>query len=355
MNLFKNSRPQIRRFAAALLAIFMLVPMSALAGKTLKLHHTGRDDPFDNPSGTAALVFKSLVEAGTDGEIRVNIFANSVLGNDSDAIQQVKSGGIQSGIHLHQTTVPLYPPLQALEVPFALQGPVVAAEVFNGPFGEKLAAKMEAATGLKILGFGDPGGFVQLTGAKKELLAPQDLSGLRMAVPLSASPDAHARMLELYGAQPVPMTGHDMFTALQAGDIDGVAAPMSILAMSKAGEAQKYFTVADALFPPTVWAMNKPFWDSLSEREKNIVSNAAHAAILAGQGITRAVEAGEKGLSALQKTMKTKVLDPEERERFRTAALPALRERLHKDIGENASLLDEYLSAIQAAGMVSAE
>lgn len=355
MNSFSPSRPpssgRLGRVAVVLLTLVLLFPATVLAAKTLKLHHTGRDEPFDNPSGTAARVFKSLVEAGTGGDIRVNIFANSVLGKDSAAIQQVKSGAIQSGIHLHQTSVALYPALQALEAPFALPGPVAAAEVFNGPFGEKLAAKMENATGLTILGFGDPGGFVQLTGATKELLTPEALSGLRLAVPLSASPDALARLLELYGAQPVPLNGQELLTALQSGAVDGVAAPMSILAASKAGEAQSYFSVADALFLPTVWSMNKSFWDSLSEREQSIVSNAAHTAILAGQGVARAVEAGEKGLPALQKTMKTVVLGPQERERFRAAALPAFRSRA----GEHAGLLDEYTAAIEAAGMSAAE
>ena len=53
--------------AVLTLAIFLAVGATgtALAAKTIKLHHLNKDDPFDNPTGAMATVFKSLVEAGT--------------------------------------------------------------------------------------------------------------------------------------------------------------------------------------------------------------------------------------------------------------------------------------------------
>ena len=54
-----------------MIALFAIVSVTgtAVAAKTLKMHHLNKDDPFDNPTGAMATVFKSLVEAGTNGSV----------------------------------------------------------------------------------------------------------------------------------------------------------------------------------------------------------------------------------------------------------------------------------------------
>ena len=49
----------------------MLTAGAASAAKTIKLHHLNKDDPFDNPTGAMAMVFKNLVESGTNGAVTV--------------------------------------------------------------------------------------------------------------------------------------------------------------------------------------------------------------------------------------------------------------------------------------------
>jgi len=55
--------------ALMLILALVLVASPAMAAKIIKLHHLNQDDPFDNPTGAMATVFKSLVEAGTNGGI----------------------------------------------------------------------------------------------------------------------------------------------------------------------------------------------------------------------------------------------------------------------------------------------
>ena len=72
-----------------LVTLFAVTTMagSVLAAKTIKLHHLNKDDPFDNPTGAMATVFKSLVEAGTNGSVTVQTFPSGQLGKDKDALQ----------------------------------------------------------------------------------------------------------------------------------------------------------------------------------------------------------------------------------------------------------------------------
>ena len=127
--------------------VFMVVLFSvvsvagaALAAKTMKLHHLNKDDPFDNPTGAMATVFKSLVEAGTNGSVLVQTFPSGQLGKDKDALQQVKAGVIESGIHSVGGFASIYPLIGILDVPFAFSNISKTYEVFDGPFGQKLAA-----------------------------------------------------------------------------------------------------------------------------------------------------------------------------------------------------------------------
>ena len=70
----------------ATLALFAVMGVSGttFAAKTLKMHHLNKDDPFDNPTGAMATVFKSLVEAGTNGTVLVQTFPSGQLGKDKD-------------------------------------------------------------------------------------------------------------------------------------------------------------------------------------------------------------------------------------------------------------------------------
>ena len=62
--------------AVAVLLVVGLLPAAADAAKVIKLHHLNKDDPFDNATGAMATVFKSLVEAGTNGALEVQTFPN---------------------------------------------------------------------------------------------------------------------------------------------------------------------------------------------------------------------------------------------------------------------------------------
>ena len=77
-----------------------MLPATAFAQKTIKLAHLNKNDPFDNGTGAMAVVFKSLVESGTNGAVKVEIFPDGQLGKDNEVIQQVKSGVVQSSIFI---------------------------------------------------------------------------------------------------------------------------------------------------------------------------------------------------------------------------------------------------------------
>lgn len=332
---------------AAALLVAALVPASADAAKVIKLHHLNKDDPFDNATGAMATVFKSLVEAGTNGAIEVQTFPNGQLGKDNDVVSQVKSGVIQSGIHSVGGFASAYPMMGVIDVPFAFPNISVTYAVFDGPFGTKFAADIEKKTGLKVLGFGDSGGFFHFTNSKRPITSPEDMKGLKIR---TMGLDTHKAVVSSLGGQPAAIAWTEVYTALQTGVADGQMNPVPIIAFAKFNEVQKFLTLTGHLFAPYVWAMNRGFWEGLSANEQYVVNYAVRSAIVAGRGVSRAIEASDRGLAGLKKEMKVNALTPEQLAKFREASQPAVRQIIAKNLGaEGEAMMKAFLDAIKAA------
>ncbi len=330
-----------------MIALFAVVSVTgtAVAAKTLKMHHLNKDDPFDNPTGAMATVFKSLVEAGTNGSVLVQTFPSGQLGKDKDVVQQVKAGVIQAGIHSVGGFASIYPMIGILDIPFAFPNISKTYEVFDGPFGAKLAADIDQKTGLHTLGFGDSGGFFQLTNSKRPIHTPADMKGLKIR---TMGLDTHKAIIAAMGGQPAAISWSEVYTALQTGVADGEMNPIPIIAFAKFQEVQKYLTLSGHIFAPYVWVMNNDFWNSLTDNEKYVVSYAAKSAIVAGRGMGRVIEASDRGLKELSKNMKVNTLTAAEKAEFKRVATPAVKKLILEKFGaDGKEMLDAFLQAVQ--------
>ncbi len=338
------------RITAKIVLVIMslvLVASPAMAAKSIKLHHLNQDDPFDNPTGAMVTVFKSLVEAGTNGGITVQTFPTGQLGKDNEVLEQVKSGVIESGIFSTGGFAGGYPLIGVLDVPFAFPNISTTYAVFDGPFGHRLAADIKKKTGMTVLGFGDSGGFFHITNNKKPIMAPGDLAGLKIR---TMGLDTHKAIISSLGGQPTALAWAEVYTALQTGVADGQMNPVPIIAFAKFQEVQKFLTLTGHLFTPYVWVMNTKFYDGLTAEEKNVVNYAAKSAIVAGRGMGRAIEASNKGLPALAKTMKVNSLTDEQKKAFKDKTVPEVTKIIVQKFGpEGKEMMDAFLAAVKAA------
>ena len=330
------------------MALVTLMAQGAFAAKSIKLHHLNPNESFGNPSGASALVFKNLVESGSNGDIKVDIFPDSQLGKGNEVLQQVKSGVIQLGIHTTGEIASVYPLISVLDLPFAFPNHAVAYEVFDGPFGKKLAGDISNKTGMLCLGFGDSGGYFQITNSKRPIKAVEDLKGLKirtMALP------THQSFISSLGGQPVAIAWPEVYTALQTGVADGQMNPMTIIEFAKLYEVQKYMTITNHLFAPQMWMVNQQFWDGLSDSEKTLVRASSRTAIVTSRGIANAIEASERGLPSLQSKMEVNSLTAEDKKKLGELSTPAVRAIIEKNFGaEGKALLDEFMAAVAEAG-----
>jgi len=333
--------------AAALALSVGTLPVTAHAAKTIKLAHLNKNDPFDNGTGAMAIVFKSLVESGTNGAVKVDIFPDGQLGKDNEVIQQVKSGVVQSSISSVGGIASVYPMIGVLDVPFAYPNISTTYKVFDGPFGKKLASDITRKTGLAVLGFGDSGGFFAFTNSKRAIRSPEDMKNLKIR---TMGLESHKAVVSSLGGQPVAINWAEVYTSLQTGVADGQMNPIPIIKFAKFDEVQKYLTLTNHLFTPYVWVFNKGFFDGLSAQEKDVVRSAAQSAIVACRGINRIIESSDRGLPALAQKMQVYTPTKAEITKFRDLAQPAVKAQIAKSYGkEGEALLAEFQAAIDKA------
>ena len=333
--------------AAALSVAVGMMPVEAHAEKVIKLSHLNKNDPFDNGTGAMAVVFKSLVEAGTNGSVNVVIFPDGQLGKDNEVLQQVKSGVVQSAISSVGGIASVYPMIGVLDMPFAYSNIAVTYDVFDGPFGKNLSADITKKTGIEVLGFGDSGGFFAFSNSKRPIKNPEDMKGLKIR---TMGLESHKAVVSSMGGQPVAINWAEVYTSLQTGVADGQMNPIPIIKFAKFDEVQKYLTLTNHLFTPYVWVMNKAFLDGLTPQEKEVVKAAARSAIIACRGINRIIEASDRGLPALAAKMQIYTPTKDEIAKFRALAQPAVKEQISKSYGkEGEAMLKEFQTAIDKA------
>lgn len=342
MTLFKK----ITVAAAALL----LAAAPALAQKTMRLAHLNPESPFESHSGAMAAVFKNLVETGTNGSVKVQIFPNGQLGKDNEVIQQVRDGIVESTISSSGGVAQHYKMVGVFDLPFAFPNIAIADKVMDmhSDFGKKLSADLQAKTGLKVLGLLDSGGFFAISNSKRPIKTVADMAGLRIR---TMTLPTHETTVKSLGGNPTPLPWAEVYTGLQTGVADGQMNPIPIIAFAKFDEVQKYLSITNHVITPYFWLVNAKFYAGLTPEERRVVDDAAEVAVGAGRGISRIIEAStEKGLPKLGKKMAINSLPPAELKKFAAASQPAVRKVIEEQLGaEGVAMLNAMLANIDKA------
>jgi tripartite ATP-independent transporter DctP family solute receptor len=337
----------IRRNSIIAVAVLAMLPVAAFAQTyTMKLAHLNAQTPFEVASGAMAAVFKAEVEANSNGRIKVELFPNGVLGSESNTLIQVKSGIVDSYISSSGGMAPFYPLIDVTNLPFAFSSYNVGYKVYDGAFGKEFAADIEAKAGFKVLGFGESGGFFAITNSKKPIKSPADMKGIK----LRAMSPLHQAIAKSLGASAITIAWAEVYTSLQTGVVDGQMNPISIIAMAKFQEVQKYITLSNHLYAPYVWVVSPKFYNSLPADLQAVVADAVRTAIVAGRGLSRIIDATDKGLPTLASKMEVYMPTLAETKQFRDLSVPAARDYIiEKNPKDGAMWINKFFAAIDQA------
>ena len=321
----------------------LLTANAALAGGTIKFGHDNKADPFENPAHACTAVFSNILESGTNGSVDVEVFGSNQLGTAAEHVQMVRDGILQATLTSTGALASYYPRIDVLNLPFAFADNTSTYELFDGAFGEALARDIEAELGdVKVLGFPDTGGFFAVTNSKRPIADLADFEGVRVRTMTLPS---HQKIMQSLGAEAYPLAWGEVYSGLQTGVIDGQMNPVPIISFAKFAEVQKYMTLTNHLFSPYTFMVNRAFYDGLTEEEQTVLHHAAQNCVTASRGISRIIEASDRGLAGLMDRMEVTALSAEQRAAMAEAAQPVFESHVAENLDAKAGELLELLKA----------
>ncbi|MFQ3620142.1 MAG: TRAP transporter substrate-binding protein DctP, partial [Spirochaetales bacterium] len=141
----------MKKFLLLSLVLLLSITLGVVAQSkiVLKLAHLNAQQPFEIPSASIAAVFKSAVEANSNGRIEVQIYDSGVLGRERETMLQVQQNIVQSYIASTGGMSTFYPLIDVTNLPFAFSSYTVGYKVYDGDFGKAMAEDIRQKTRLR--------------------------------------------------------------------------------------------------------------------------------------------------------------------------------------------------------------
>lgn len=332
--------------AAAGLSI-MIGGLAQAAPLTIKLAHEEPANAELSSAHASAVVFKNVIETQSNGGMEVKLYPASSLGNQRDRMEMTKNGILQVNIASIGGIAPFYPPINAVDLPFAFPNHAVAAKVFEGGFGDKIREDLLKRTGIRML-MVTAGDFYVLSNNKVAVHKVADMKGLKIR---TMSVPSHIAMMQSLGAAATPIPWDELYSSLQTGVVQGQHNPIPIMAIGNLQEVQKYATLTNHLYGADWWLTNEQFFQGLTPVQRRIFINAVAAAKTAGQGSKLILNATGNGAGFLKDAgLEVYSPTPEELEEFRSRSIPAVMKAIETELGpEGVAMADALLEAVKTA------
>ena len=271
----------------------------------------------DSNQGRAVKFFSEDLAKRTGGKLKAKGFANASLGSDLQMQNALIGGAQEMMVGSTATLVGIVKDFGVYDLPFLFNNEAEADAVLDGPFGQKLAARLQEK-GLVGLVYWE-NGFRNLTNTKRPVAKLEDMQGVKLRVMQNP---VYIDMFNSFGANAVPLPFSELFTALETKTVDGQENPVTTIESSKFYEVQKYLSITKHVYSPWIILASKKWWDGLSADERRVLQESALASRDFERKDTRA--AAGKAIDTLKgKGMQVNVVADTELARMREKAKPA--------------------------------
>ena len=222
------------------------------------------------PNTVAMDKFAELLKEKTGGEITLKMFHSGVLGNQPDAIEQVRVGGLAIGNFNLGPIGPMAAEANVVSLPFIFKDMGHMHRALDGAAGDKISAGMEKI-GIVALAWYDSGAR-SFYNSKKPIMKPSDVKGLKVRV---MNNDLYSGMISALGGNPSPMAFSEVFQSLKTGVVDGAENNWPSYESTGHFEVAKYYSLSQHLIIPECVCINDKVYNNLSAKNKKAVKEAA--------------------------------------------------------------------------------
>lgn len=245
------SRRTLLRSSKALAAWIALFP--AIIGRaqaaTLKLRCSSslpNDPKYANGRVYYDNLVKQIKAGGLSEQIDVTFFPDNQLGQEIDVINSVKLGVIDLMISGSSISANLVPLVGTFDLGYLFTSYQQQTKAFDGGAAKPIEEALLKGGNIRIIAWAYNFGARSVL-AKKKVETPEDLAGLKIR---TLPNPIITECLRLMGAAATPLAFGEIYTALQAGVLDGLEHDPPTILASKFYETAKNYALTQHIFSP---------------------------------------------------------------------------------------------------------
>jgi len=299
----------------------------------LLAHHA----PANHPAQAAVLRFVDAVSQRSEGRLQITVVPDSVLGHLPSLIQLVVSGQLDMALPPFDRMATHIDKFACLGLPYVFQD----ARHVDRFLGRHLAAWVGQELdelGIECISAWE-WGFRQITNARRPILTPEDMKGLKIRVPPTPQ---YINAIKALGAQPVVSEFSRLGDFMQKGLVDGQENPVCVIHSQFLETTQRYLSMLNYCYGATTHIANRARMQKLAPDLQTIIRDESGKAGQWMREHCRAEEAGQlASLAASGMQIDTPDIAP-----FREALRP-LEAILAKQLGEVP--IAYFLAMVEAA------
>ncbi len=293
---------------------------------SLKLGHVA---PEAQPYAKAAVKFAELVKEYTGGNVEVQIFPNSLLGDQRDLLEGLQLGSVDIALTSSAVLSGFMPRVQVFDLPFMFRDAQHVYKVVDGPLAKEIYAGDEAKK-LKVIATWE-NGFRDISNNKHPIEKPDDMKGIKIRV---MENKLYIEMFKALGAEPTPMARGELFTALQTGIVDAQDNPIGQTYTSRFYEVQKFITLSGHTYSPEPMVFSLAKWNKIPADYQAAILKASAEAGKYNRELDATLQQDYIKKSE-EKGMAVTILSPDQKKMFQDKMKPVwdmFEEKIGKDL-----------------------
>lgn len=275
---FSVSKP-LHRLAVATCAMVGLASLSTLPGHAQGVRANLNHEMTGTVVDRAVQRMATDIDERSSGRIDITVHSRGEMGGERDMFDLMQAGAIEMGVSGSVIVSSVAPEYGVMDAPYLISSPEHLDAVIGSDVGDGLRQAILERKGIRIIGHMHRAPR-HITTKGRDVRTPADLSGLKIR---TREIPVQVQGFRMLGASPVPMAFGEVYTALQTGVIDAQENPLDIIMGASFDEVQDTVILTGHVREVQWLIVSDIWWNGLSDEDRNLVQQAADAAMQWGQ------------------------------------------------------------------------
>lgn len=224
---------------------------------------------IENPEAKTLLKLSDDLYDATEGRYSIEVYPSEQLGSQQESLELVQSGAIDMALVANSIVEGVNSDFAIIGCPYVYDSIEHQQKVFESGKLDELFATTEAS-GFTVLSAYSLG--ARCVYGNKPVTSPEDLKGMKIRVMQS---DTMIKMMDTMGGIGTAMAQGDVYSAIQAGTLDGAENNIITYTDLLQYEVAPYYSLTNHLMIPDELIINTKLFEGMSAEDQAAFKKAA--------------------------------------------------------------------------------